>query len=836
MKRVIKGLVLVLGTIVFLLAAFFLYITVFFNPNDYRDGIEKQIYKATGLELSGGVPIAWSFYPWLGFELLDVAATIPQGLTESQETQPFMKIHRVSLGISLKSLLLDGVVESNSLLIEKPEISLYVTPDGRSNWQQLKVFADQTAAATEQAEANQKAKEGLNLSSSMDNQDSSVIPTDNGFHHFQHQIRLNIKTVYIRNASLEYHDYRPNGQKISILDVSFDAHEVAFGQFFPIDFALSLKVGDPTQLYTEFAGTASVRFEVKNPYLEIIDLALDNYGEMKQKKTEWNTSINSHLVLNFAQKYYNVETLMADVTLKNSLFEGSNFLFRLRSKAQLNQNTHQLSLSSFNAKAEAGLEVEGQAKISALNQEPQITGTFKSSMFNLRDVLVELGFPNSITLDPQAMSQAQFQLDLDGPIDQMGIKTFAVKLDETQINGNAFIEQNKGLTDFNILIDSINLDRYLPPPKPAPVQPPNPNLLNQNDQQKLDNQNVSSHVVENAEPSSQVAKELDSEYSAFFDEPFFKTLKLEGKLSINSLIYQGLDFQKVYLATTANNGLIKLDYAKADLYEGSVLANAKVNLRKKPASLNAHVEVSRVALKPIMEKTLNSSVLTGNLHASAKVKSQGMSWSSMEENLKGETNFSIEQGALAYNLLKPVCEGLAQLNNESVSGNQWPPLSPFQAFNGHFKIEQGIVDNDDLHIKLADHYIDGSGVYHLKNHMFDYKAALIVTGNTDQQACQIDPKYQKVPWPIRCQGTMDESKNIQCGPDLESMRKTLAELVKVELRNQTKKALQEKLQHQLGSKLDLLPEIRSKDVSKELEDLAKEKAKALLEERLKQEN
>ena len=132
MKKILKIAGITLATLVGLLIAAAIVLTLVFDPNQHKDDIIKLVREKTGRELKIEKKIGWSFYPSLGIEAGGVALSNAPGFGKD----PFAKIEAAGVSVALLPLF-SGRVEVGKLYLHGLNLNLAKNTAGHSNWEDL---------------------------------------------------------------------------------------------------------------------------------------------------------------------------------------------------------------------------------------------------------------------------------------------------------------------------------------------------------------------------------------------------------------------------------------------------------------------------------------------------------------------------------------------------------------------------------------------------------------------------------------------------------------------------------------------------------------------------
>ncbi|MFL6563645.1 MAG: AsmA family protein [Burkholderiales bacterium] len=202
-------LYLVLGLVVLAIAAAAIF-AMTFDPNRYKDDIQRLVKERTGrtLELKG--PLELAFYPSLGAKVSGVV------LSERAASQPFVSLESAHASVALLPLL-RGAVIVDRVRLSGLRAQIVKDKEGRFNFQDLIEQAGEKPAA----KAEKKAP-------------------DSG----RGAVAFDIAGVTIERAALAYRDLA-SGQEIALNELKLETGRIAENAEGKLDFATALKRNTP---------------------------------------------------------------------------------------------------------------------------------------------------------------------------------------------------------------------------------------------------------------------------------------------------------------------------------------------------------------------------------------------------------------------------------------------------------------------------------------------------------------------------------------------------------------------------------------------------------------
>ena len=191
----------------------------------------------------------------------------------------------------------------------------------------------------------------------------------------------------------------------------------------------------------------------------------------------------------------------------------------------------------------------GGAMLSASLQGTKITdamnlkGTVKLEPVALREVLPPLGIALPKTRDPKALSRIAASSDFAYGKGRAEFENLQATLDDTHLKGSLGLDTATDAVKFALTVDTLDLDRYLPPPSPAGAPPPA------------------------AEPQKKAA------------EPESKPLDANGTLSVGSLHFAPLNLSNVKVTVATNDKVMHIYPLKAQVNGGEYSGDITLDQR-----------------------------------------------------------------------------------------------------------------------------------------------------------------------------------------------------------------------------------------------------------------
>ncbi|MCL1095213.1 AsmA family protein [Shewanella kaireitica] len=246
-----------------LVAAVVLYITLIFDPNDFKPQIVEVVKEKTGRNLAINSDLSWTFFPSLGIKLGGITLSNPDGF----ESAAMVSVNEVVAEVALMPLLTKEV-EISQLNLDGLTLSLETQKDGRSSFDGL----------TGDAKASEVSKTPAN--------DASSVSLS----------KLDIGGISITNTQISNLDRQSNTKQLLSLK-SLTLGRFQLDKFAPLEYELSASLPD---LNVTSSGKGQIKVSQNLQNIVINDFVVANQLKGKgmpngELKAELTTSLEMAL-------------------------------------------------------------------------------------------------------------------------------------------------------------------------------------------------------------------------------------------------------------------------------------------------------------------------------------------------------------------------------------------------------------------------------------------------------------------------------------------------------------------------------------------------------------
>lgn len=528
---------------------------------------------------------------------------------------------------------------------------------------------------------------------------------------------LKLAGVRVKEASVVYDD-RQAGQRMTLDPLNLQLSDIRFGNDIPIQGDWRVAMGDGPDVTGELNATANVAPDLTSASVKGLELDLTASGEAIPAG-EQTVSLDAGVEADLAAMAFDV----SDIALEA-----------------------------------AGARLTGRAKASVAG-EPEASGRFELAEVSPREVMGNLAMPVPETRDGDVLRSFSGSVEFAYQGGGIRLEPFQLKLDDSQFDGWVHLrDPARPAVDFDLQLDRINVDRYLPPP--------------------------SEEEPKQAEDEPKEEKG-SSEEARIPAEPLRPLLIEEGKVRIGALTVSGADLEDVTLNVSAENGLIEVTPINAGLYGGQYKGNMTLDARPQVGGdrvkLTVNERLNGIQAEPLLSDLAGFSRLAGLGNISLDATTTGSTVTELLDGLKGKSEFSFSDGTFAgINLAQTIRQGMARLEGQKLNADA-AQETDFTTLGGTVKIDGGTLSNDDLNLKTPLLRVQGGGKVNAITREIDYNLNLNVVDSLQGQDGPSLQKLKGVPIPLRISGSlMNPSFDLALGQAMEAAARQKVEAKKDE--------------------------------------------------------
>jgi AsmA protein len=686
MARLLKLIGIVVGAVVVLLVVAGLALSLFFDPNDYKDEISAAVANATGRELTLSGDLELEVFPRLRIAVGSAELSNAPGFGDA----PFASIDSARLQLGLLALL-GKRISIGEATLEGLRLNLARNAAGTGNWQDLGGGSSEPAGAGPAPSASGGAA-----------------------------LDLDVGAVEVADAEVQWHD-AATGQEWSLTDFNLEASGFGPGERFPLSIAFGL-AGAEVEVAVSADMQATLALAENRYQLDDLDVRIEGSGP------GWPGGEGAANV--------SFDSFVANLDAQTVDLDG----LRLRM---------------------LGLDVSGSLEGRQLFSNLALAGAIDIAEFDPHDVIDEFGMQIE-TADADVFRRASAHADLTYDSSRMGLSNMQLALDDSTLTGS--IGMQGDTLRFALDVDSIDIDRYLPPATEGASTPEEGSI-------------------------DEVDLPLDP----------LRTFKANGTLALRETNFIGLSFSDASFALTAANGTLKLT-PKAALYGGSIEGSVGIEVRGDSANFSLVQKLQNVDLYDFARDFLETEDLSGTGNVDLNLTASGSNLGAIRRGLDGDASFTLRDGAWeGFDAWYEMRRARAVIDKNPVPQREGTPRTEFSSVAASGKVTDAVLATSNLNATLPFMRVDGTGTVNLLSDAIDFQ---MTASFIDGPVLQSDPAMagmlgQRLP--LKVGGTLAEPSIL---PDFAAIVRERARSEANEAIEEKKEEVQDRLRDRLRGILD----------------------------------
>lgn len=250
------------------------------------------------------------------------------------------------------------------------------------------------------------------------------------------------------------------------------------------------------------------------------------------------------------------------------------------------------------------------------------------------------------------------------------------------------------------------------------------------------------------------------------------------ELSLGSLDFGDYVVSNIYLNLFGNQRVLRLSSLNADLFNGQLNANGRLDMRPAVPRFELQHSLSNIDLQVALPALADSSDISGLLNMDADLQGAGNSSEELLAGLSGSGALTIASPSYpAVNAEEMFCNAAALFGGSS-SKNNWSKGTQLENLSGQFTVANGKVQIKDLKTATGNLSIGGRGTVQLLLKRYSITANTRVNGTTTSPSgCSVNKSLRNRNLPFICTGSFDAGGKTSCKPDDSLVRSFLKDNV-----------------------------------------------------------
>jgi AsmA protein len=318
--------------------------------------------------------------------------------------------------------------------------------------------------------------------------------------------------------------------------------------------------------------------------------------------------------------------------------------------------------------------------------------TIDVSPFSPRKLLAAMGkaLPVS-TSDPSVLNRVSFKAGIKGDKKKVSISDGVVDMDESKINFTLKADDfAKPRIAFNLDLNQIDLDRYLPP---------------------------SSAKTATGKKGSRVTEQKKGKKS---DYSGLRRLSINGEMSIGKLKIKNAKIERVHLTLTGEKGIFNLKPLTMNLYQGGMSGDGIFNVKSNVPKTDIHMTLNGVQAGPLLNDLIKKDFLEGILKAQINLSMKGDDAAVIKRTLNGDGDLLFKDGAIKGIDLGGMVHNINAAFGQTQTGERGP-RTDFSQFHVPFSVKNGLVSTANTSLISPFVRLTASGNADLIKELLDFR-------------------------------------------------------------------------------------------------------------------
>ncbi len=274
------------------------------------------------------------------------------------------------------------------------------------------------------------------------------------------------------------------------------------------------------------------------------------------------------------------------------------------------------------------------------------------------------------------------------------------------------------------------------------------------------------------------------------------SVSVEGKFKINAVQAKKIKLSNVNVPLRLQNGILNLSPVTANLYQGTLQSNAKINLNSAEPKFDLQGKLTNVQAEPLLQDLSSGKSklkFSGTGNVDLQITTAGTSSDAMLKNLNGTSRINFYNGTLQGVDIGYLIDTASALANKQAPATQNTGKTEFGNLAATAVIRNGVISNNDLVMSSPRFDTKGSGTINLISQQINY---LLKTSIKQASAIEKNNLFNLygLAIPIQISGDISDPR---IRLDTDVLLKAAANQQIQKARERVQEKIQEKLQKQI---------------------------------------
>ena len=423
-----------------------------------------------------------------------------------------------------------------------------------------------------------------------------------------------------------------------------------------------------------------------------------------------------------------LEAMSIEAVFAGADIPGSPATLTLKADTRLNLDRETLTFDGLTLEG-LGLHTTGHVEFAGIFDDGSASGQLEVAPFNLRRLARQLGQELPDSADDNAFTRVALSGHFDLADTGVNLEHLVLQLDDTRLGGEFSIIETalRPVMQFDLDVDQIDLDRYLPPGTGDSRRP--------------------------ARATGAVGEAAALPVAALV------ATDLEGELGIGRLVVSKARLDGFRVRLVSRDGVLQVKPLTAALYEGQLTASAVMDTNPGLPMLTLNTELTGIQAEPLLMDVTGRARLRGKGSFTAALSARGDSIDAMKRSLSGPMSLDFTEGAIVGFNLGRALRQWKQFRDGRIVALKETEATDFTEVTGNPVARDGVVRMDDLVLKAPAFRLQGSGVLaDLHTDTIDYQAQAAAVNTSKGADGRELAELEGLVLPLVVSGPLDDPK------------------------------------------------------------------------------
>ncbi len=400
-----------------------------------------------------------------------------------------------------------------------------------------------------------------------------------------------------------------------------------------------------------------------------------------------------------------------------------------------------------------GMDIDAAVQSLSYANDIEATAAIEVSAFSPKTVMQLFDVEPPPTADPAALTSVTLDANAKMTASAIRLTNVNVKMDDTTLTGTMTVRRtDSGSYQFDLVGDSINLDRYMEPATDAEAS---------------------------AASGDEVPVVIPTELIA--------PLNARGTLKLEAATLTDIVLEDVDLGLNASRGKLRIYPITANLFSGTYSGDVRIDASGRVPRLSMNETIKGVDLASLADAMVEQDNITGSISGNFELSGSGTDLQAVQRDLAGNMAFELKDGSYeGTDIWYELRRARAFIKQEEAPQASLPARTAFSTVSMSGVVTNGVMRSNDLFAELPFLQLTGGGNVDLAAATVDYDLIARVLERPEflagATAEELD-EFTEAKIPLNVKGPIDSPT---VTPDIE-------ELLKNEIEEQVEDLIKDKL-------------------------------------------